>query len=372
MALMRTGVANLPLHTGNCPRWLFPGMVKLSKAISNVLIDEFGHQEFLRRLSNPYWFQALGCVIGFDWHSSGLTTTTLGALKEALNKENLGIYFAGGKGKTSRKTLEEINNTKFPLSDLKIEKLKYSSRMSAKVDSSLLQDGYNLYHHSFIFDEEGDWCVVQQGMSDEAGYARRYHWLSDNVASFVNEPHNAICCDTKANTLDMTSKENRNIQKTSLDIANDNPANIKKYFNRIIKNHFTQRTLAEFSGIEKELSMPSRHYIIDMDKRNIETLKKAYEIQPRNYEELAAIKGVGPKTIRSLALVSELVYGEEISWKDPVKYSFAHGGKDNIPYPTDMELMDNNAELLGNAIKEAKLGDKDKINAIRRLHNFYQ
>lgn len=359
-------------------------MVKLSKAISIALIDEFGHEEFLRRLSNPYWFQALGCVIGFDWHSSGLSTTTLGALKDALNKENLGIYFAGGKGKTSRKTLEEIDNTKFSLSAYKIEKLKYSSRMSAKVDTSLLQDGYDLYHHSFVFDENGNWAVIQRGMNDENGYARRYHWLSDNIVSFVDEPHNAICCDAKSNTLDLTSKENEKIRETSLDIVNDNPIHIKKYFNRKIKsnnknnfnetdsNGFIQCTINDFNGTTKEFTMPARHYIINMDKRNFDTLKRAYEIQPRNYEELAAIKGTGPKTIRSLALISELVYGKEISWKDPVRYSFAHGGKDNIPFPVDRKLMDDNAELLQNAIKDAKLGNKDKISAMRRLHNFYQ
>jgi len=344
---MRTGVANLPLHTGNCPRWLFSRMVKLGRAVSTVLIDEFRHKEFLRRLASPYWFQALGCVIGFDFHSSGLTTATLGALKEALNNENLGICFAGGKGKVSRKTQNEIENTSFNLSSYKIEKLKYSSKMSAKVDSSLLQDGYNLYHHSFIFDENGSWAVVQQGMNAETGYARRYHWLSDNVASFVNEPHDAICCDAKNNALDMTSKENKNIRETSLDIINENP-------------------------IHLEFTMPANHYIIGMNKRNFEMLKKAYEVQPRDYEELAAIKGIGPKAIRSLALISELVYGAEISWKDPVKYSFAHGGKDNIPYPVDRELMHDNALLLENAVKDAKLGNKDKINAIRRLHNFYQ
>ena len=371
---MRTGVCNLPLHTGSCPRWLFPRMVKLSKAISTVLIDEFGPDEFLRRLANPYWFQALGCVIGFDWHSSGLTTTTLGALKEALNKENLGIYFAGGKGKTSRKTLDEIKNTNFSLSTYKIERLKYSSRMSAKVDTCLLQDSYQLYHHSFVFDEKGNWCVVQQGMNPNNKYARRYHWLSNSIVNFVNEPHNAICCDTSNKTLDMTSKANDKVRKVSLDLINDNPIHLKKYFGSKTKNRmsFIQKTISEFNGNAKEFAMPKRHYITDMDKRNFDMLKKAYEIQPKTYEELTAIKGIGPKAIRSLALVSDLVYGKEISWKDPVKYSFAHGGKDSIPYPVDRKLMDDNTELLQNAIKESRLGNKDKLQAIKRLHNFYQ
>ncbi len=361
---MKTGIANLPLHSGNCPTWLFSRMVKLSKAISTVLIDEFGHEEFLRRLSNPYWFQALGCVIGFDWHSSGLTTTTLGALKEALNKENLGIYFAGGKGNVSRKTPNEIENTTFSLSTNKIEKLKYSSKMSAKVDTCLLQDNYRLYHHSFVFDENGSWTVIQQGMNEENQYARRYHWLSNNIASFVNEPHNAICCNKKENNvLNMTAKESENVRKISIDLVNENPKHLEKYFQPA-----KQRTLNNFDT----LNFKPKHTITNQDKINRETLMKAYNVQPRDYEELVSIKGIGPKTIRSLALISDLIYGKKASWKDPVKYSFAHGGKDNIPYPVDRKLMDDNTILLKNAIKEVKLGNKEKINAIRRLHHFYQ
>jgi hypothetical protein len=338
-------------------------MVTLSKAISTVLIDEFGSDEFLRRLANPYWFQALGCVIGFDWHSSGLTTTTLGALKEALNNENLGIYFAGGKGSVSRKTPNEIENTGFSLSTSKIEKLKYSSKMSAKVDTCLLQDNYQLYHHSFIFNEKGDWAVVQQGMNAENRYARRYHWLSDNIQSFVEEPHDAICCNKKEkDVLNMTSKESEEAKKISVDIVNDNPKHLEKYF-----KPSEQKTLNNF----ETLNFGPRHNIINQNKINKEMLRRAYDIQPRTYEELVTIKGIGPKTIRSLALISDLVYGKPPSWKDPVKFSFAHGGKDNIPYPVDRKLIDTNAELLKNAIKDAKLGNKDKINAIRRLHNFY-
>ncbi len=278
--MLKTGIANLPLHSGNCPGWLFPRMKKLAGAVSEVLIYEYGREEFLRRLADPYWFQCLGCVVGFDWHSSGLTTTTLGALKESINKQNLGIKVAGGKGRTSRKTIDEIENTAFNLSANKIQKLKYSSRMSAKVDNSLVQDGYQLYHHSFIFDEKGNWIVIQQGMSSLNRYARRYHWLSDKTLNFVEEPHNAICCDSiNANTLNLTSRNNQEIQKISVDLINDDIGHLKKYFNVRLKNHPVQKTLHEFNQNKdkkiKIMTMAPKHTIVDMDKRNIQMLQKS-------------------------------------------------------------------------------------------------
>lgn len=380
--MTKSGVCNLPLHSGDCPRWLFPRMKKLAGAISEILIFEYGNEEFLRRLADPYWFQSLGCVIGFDFHSSGVTTTTLGAMKEAINNQNLGIQIAGGKGKTSKKTIEEIKNTNFNLSTNKIEKLKYSSRMSAKVDSSLVQDGYRLYHHSFVFNEKGNWIVIQQGMNAETRYARRYHWISDNIVNFVEEPHNAICCDSINNkTLNLTSKNHEEIRKISVDLVNDDIVHLKKYFNVKIKNHklknsiLIQKTINEFNNNKgqktKILTMMPRHTIIDMDKRNIEMLQKAHEFQPQNYEELIAVRGIGAKTIRSLALISEIVYGAEIQWKDCVKYSFALGGKDRIPYEIDKKHYDETIQIIKNAIKDAKLGDKEKFNAIKRLSNFY-
>jgi len=360
---MRKAVVNLPLHSGKCPRWLFPRMKKLGGVISEIVVDEYGQDEYLRRLSNPYFFQALGCVLGFDFHSSGLTTTVTGALKESVNKLNLGITFAGGKGKTSRKTPLEIENSE--LSTQKIEKLKYSSKVIAKVDSALVQDSYNLYHHVFVFTDKGKYSVIQQGMNDY--YARRYHWLSDNIKEFVEEPHSAICCDKKEqDVLNMTAKESEGNREICVDLIKDNPKHLEKYIKRP-----AQKTLTEFSGDVEEFTFAPRHDIINMNKINMQTLRKAYEIQPKNYEELVAIKGVGAKTIRSLALISDLVYGKRASWKDPVKYTFAHGGKDKIPYPVDRKLMDNNTKLLKNAIRQAKLGENDKINAIKRLAGFY-
>ncbi len=212
--MRRIAVINLPLHGGKAPRWLFSRMVKLSSAITEAVVDEYGQNEFIRRISNPYWFQALSCVIGYDFHSSGTTTVTCGALKEVMKNNNIGIFIAGGKGKTSRKTPSEIEefseNTN--LSTSKIERLKYSSKMSAKVDSAVLQDNYQLYHHCFFFTEKGKWAVIQQGMNNINNYARRYHWLSDKIKSFVEQPQNAVCCDVKEDkVLDMSAKQSRNI-----------------------------------------------------------------------------------------------------------------------------------------------------------------
>lgn len=369
--MIKTGVTNLPLHPGKCPRWLFGRMKKLGGVISEIIIDEYGQEEYLRRLADPYFFQALGCVLGFDWHSSGLTVTTTGALKESLNRLELGIKICGGKGKTSRKAPDEIKDfsDNFNLSENKVKKLVYSSKMSAKVDSAVLQDSYQLYHHCFVFTEKGNWAVVQQGMNSSSRYARRYHWLSDKVESFVEEPHKGICGDKKEkNVLDMSAKESSETQKVSLDLVKDNPNHLKKY----LKKPF-QKTIHDFTDKKpEEFTMMPGHTISGMNERNIETLRKAYEVQPRTYEELVAIKGVGAKAIRSLALVSELVYGKRASWKDPVKYSFAHGGKDGIPYPINRKVMDDNTRLLKDSIRNAKLGDKDRLHAIKRLSSFYQ
>lgn len=353
---MRTGYANLPLHYGHTPRWLFEKMKQLSLAITRVLIDEFGKDEFLRRLSDPFWFQAFSCAIGFDWHSSGTTTVTCGVLKESL-KQEFGIAVVGGKGKASRRTPEEIEKIGefFSLSTKKIEKLKYSSKMVAKVDSTALQDGYNLYHHTFVFTEDGKWCVIQQGLNPENRYARRYHWLSEKVKSLVEEPHTAICCDSKGEALNMVAKESKEARKASVDLVKDNPLKLKRYFTK-------QTTLLNYG-----FTMPRNHLI---DLKNFKPLLNAYEFQPKNYEELLSIKGIGPKTIRALALLSDLIYGAKPSWRDPVKYSFAHGGKDGTPYPVDRRTMEKSIEILRSGIEEAEIGNKEKLKVLRRLKDF--
>ncbi|HEX54823.1 MAG: DUF763 domain-containing protein [Candidatus Altiarchaeales archaeon] len=363
--MKKTGTANLPLHYGRTPRWLFNRMVSLASEITEILVYEYGQREFLRRISNPYWFQAFSCVLGFDWHSSGTTTTTCGALKIAVDAEKFGIKVVGGKGKTSRKTPEEIEETAdlFSLSTRDVERLKYASKMAAKVDNACVQDSYQLYHHCFIFTEKGDWAVVQQGMSDR--YARRYHWISENVNEFVNEPHSGICADRfERETLDMTAKESEEARKISVDLVNDGPEHISRFF-----SGDGQKLLLEF---DREFTMPPHHPILDIDigRDGMKILKKAYEIQPQNYEELIALKGMGPKRIRALALISELVYGAEPSWRDPAKFSFAHGGKDGHPFPVNKRIYDKSIETLRDAIEKAKIGEKEKLYAIKRLRDF--
>lgn len=360
--MQRTGTANLPLHGGKAPRWLFNRMVKLAGAITEVIVCEYSQDEFLRRISNPCWFQAFSCVLGFDWHSSGTTTTTCGALKVALQPEDLGIFVAGGKGATSRKTPAEIEKAGglFNLKTDVVEEMIYSSRMSAKVDNTCIQDSYQLYHHVFFLTEKGRWCVIQQGMNDR--YARRYHWLSEQVKDFVVEPHSAICCDRmEQETLDMTSGNSAEARKISVDLVNDGPEHLRGYFRKTGE----QKSLQEFT-------MPAHHPVLDVDigRGGMEVLQRAYELQPENYEELVSLRGMGPKKIRALALISDLVYGSEPSWRDPVKYSFTHGGKDGYPYFTDRKLMDESTTMLKDALNQARIGRKERLYAIKRLKDF--
>lgn len=364
----RTGVANLPLHYGNAPRWLFRRMTKLAGGITRTIVYEYGKDEFLRRISDPFWFQAFSCVLGFDWHSSGTTTVTCGALKEALLQENVGILAAGGKGQTSRATPAEIEKLaeEVNLSTSSLEKLKYSSRMCARVDSVAIQAGYQLYHHVIIFTEDGSkWAVVQQGLDEQTRYARRYHWLSENVRNFVEEPHEGIVgFRREGDVLDMTSGESCECRKVSVDLAREGSPNELDKLRKRLKFDPKQRSLLEFIPGEelKFLHMPATV--------NWDAMKILYDFQPRNYEELIALRGVGPKTVRALALISELVYGKPPSWKDPVKYSFTVGGKDGVPYPVNRKVMDESIEILKAGIEEAELGREEKIKALRRLKEF--
>lgn len=351
---MRTGTASLPLHEGKAPRWLFDRMAHLAREITTAIIEEFGTGEFLKRVSHPYWFQSFGCILGFDWHSSGLTTTVGGALKEGLKdvSKELGLFVAGGKGKTSRQTPQEINKVSDFLGK-DFSNLIYASKMSAKVDSAALQDGYQLYHHNFFFTKDGSWAVVQQGMNTRNRWARRYHWLSDELNSFVEEPHSAIASYQKGNVLNMVAKNSLESRTTSSELAKQKPEKTIKTFKKII-----------------DLKMPRHERVITSDIKpdNLKkVLLKTYKLQPENFENLLAVQGVGPKTIRALALISELIYAAPASREDPVKFSFAHGGKDGTPYPVDRKTYDNSIEILKYAVEKAKLGDKDKINAIKRL-----
>ena len=363
-----SGVADLPLHGGRCPRWLFSKMVKLSKEISETIILEFGKDEFLRRISDPFFFQSFGCVVGFDWHSSGLTTTLTGALKEAINIEEHGIAICGGKGRTSRKTLDELEEVgqTFSFSSAKIERLKYTSKIVAKVDSTAIQSGYQLYHHVFFVDEKGKWAVVQQGMNPVNRYARRYHWLSDEVRSFVVEPNSAIVGDNiEKAVLNLTSSKSIETQKTMTDISKENPQKIQNMLQELHDRSST--TLMDWINPSiKKLEVS--HLVMP---RNIdwETVRQLNDKQPSNFEEVLMTNRVGPNTVRALALISNLIYGTQIDWRDPVKYSFCVGGKDGVPFPIDRQAYSNSIKFLKEAIESTKIAKEEQFKALRRLGN---
>ncbi len=350
----KTGIANLPLHSGKAPQWLFKRMIALSRAIIELMAIELGKNEILNRLSDPFWFQALGCVLGFDWHSSGVTTTVTGAIKEALKgaETELGIFVAGGKGKRALNTPQDIFDyaEKFGFEP---EPFIYASKLSAKVDNTAVQDGFQLYHHTIVFTQEGHWCVIQQGMNEKLNIARRYHWLSLNLKSFVEEPHAAVCCDVKTKALNFTAKENSELRKATVMLSSEKPDKVVKEFIKI-----------------RELSQPKRHHITmsDIKPENLyKVLLKTYENLPNDFESLLLVKGLGAKTLRALALTAELVYGTPINFSDPARFSFAHGGKDGTPYRVSSRLYDRTIEIIKKAIEEARIGREDKILALKRL-----
>ncbi len=367
---MRTGIADLPLHYGRAPRWLFEKMTRLSRAIIEAIVIEKGQEEFLRRIADPFWFQAFGSVLGFDWHSSGVTTTVCGAMKEGTKDiaHELGLYFCGGKGGTSRKTPKEIEKIGEKLGK-DPKNLIYASKMSAKIDNTCVQDGYNLYHHMFIFTKNFDWAVVQQGMRGDlinetkvstpqqikGRTARRYHWLSLNLNSFVCEPHTAVCCDIIQPSLNMVASESEPSQRIVTQISCENPENIIKETEKII------------------LQLPQRHPVLinDINPKYLhKILLKTYEIMPHSFENLLEVEGLGPKTLRALALIGELIYGVKPSYRDPARYSFAHGGKDGFPYPVDRATFEQSINFLIQAIRRAKIGENDRFKLLKKLAKF--
>jgi hypothetical protein len=362
----------LPLHPGKAPSWLTGRMCKLAKEISAIMIDECGAEKYLTRISDPHWFQAFGCVLGYDWHSSGVTTVVTGVLKTALTPQEHGIVVCGGKGKTSRKAPSEIAETasKFGFSEKQIETLTYTSRITAKVDNTAIQAGYQLYHHAFFITENAKWAVIQQGMSAADRTARRYHWLSAITKDFVVEPHNAIVGDTKRQTvLNMAAKESEGSRKASVDLAKEPTRKLMRQAQAIPQpTPLNQKSLQQWLP---NASSPQRLTTLSMPRNiNWDALSQAYETQPSNYEELLSIKGIGPATVRGLALIAELVYGEKPSWKDPVKSSFAYGGKDGVPYPVNRRAMDESIQILKETVQAAKVGDKEKTQALQRLRIF--
>ncbi|MEM9897035.1 MAG: DUF763 domain-containing protein [Bacteroidota bacterium] len=349
--MIQKGTADLPLHNGRVPRWLSERMTKLGGAITEAILVEFGKRAFIERMSDPSWFQSLGCVLGMDWHSSGITTSVMGALKAAINQrsKDLGIYICGGRGKHSRKTPDEL----LQIADqtgIDGYELAKSSRLVAKVDNTAVQDGYQIYLHSFIVSDEGDWSIIQQGMNAKNGYARRYHWSSTDLNNYVEEPHAFIYGRSKGDILNLTDNKAAPARDHIVSICKEHP----------------EKMLAEI----KKIKLPSHHdvreYNVDL-KRLGSVLAVSQNLPTASFEELLLVQGLGPRTLQSLALVSEVIYGTETRFKDPARFSFAHGGKDGHPFPVPTSVYDQNISILKNAVEKAKLGRTEKLKAVHSL-----
>jgi len=386
---MRRGIATMTLDTGKCPKWLFERMVKLGREMMQVLIAEFGPDEFIRRISDPVWFQSLGTVLAFDWNASGLTTILTAALKEAIRgmERDFGIFICGGKGKTSLKTPDQIANwgAWLSLPDRHVNNLVYNSKMSAKVDTALIQDSFDIYHHAFFFSKNGAWAVIQQGMNKVEKSARRYHWSSDSATDLIVEPHKGIVSDPwHTKTLNMTSRQSEGNKQLTVDIVSTG-----KYYNlmkdiQVLRRHSSHLSQMVSMNVNKDqltlLNLEPREFKthpvmaenFSKSKYLDKILWQICDRQPKSYESLLAMPGVGPKTIRALSLVSEVIYGSPASYKDPARYSFAHGGKDATPYPVNRRRMDNSIEFLKKAVEKTGFSYTEKRKAINRLNKHGQ
>ena len=382
--MIKRGFATFTLDTGKCPRWLFEKMTGLGRQMVEIIAAEYGPDEFIERISDPVWFQSLGTVLAFDWNASGLTTILTAALKEAVRgrEKQLGIFICGGKGKTSLKTPEEITGwgEKLSLPDPAVNGLVYNSKMAAKVDSSLVQDGFQIYHHAFFFSRNGRWTVVQQGMNTLRGTARRYHWFSDSITDIVCEPHSGIASQSKSICLNLTAKESRETRQTSTELVQGNYNSLVKDI-QILRKHTTpmskmvalQADQEQLVFLELSHDEFHQHPVINENfskSRYLEKiLCKVCDKKPENYEKLLAIEGVGPKTMRALSLVSEIIYGAKPSYEDPARYSFAHGGKDGTPYPVDRKTYDSTIAFFRKVVSKMKTTPSEKEKILLRLGN---
>lgn len=352
--MKRSGVADLPLHGGRVPGWLAERMTKLGTAISESVIYNYGPSQLLTRLSDPFWFQALGCVMGMDWHSSGITTSVLGALKRGLNPRahELGTYVCGGRGKHSRKTPDELRRVA-EIRGLDGESLVRTSRLTARVDNNAIADGFQLYLHSFVLSSAGEWVVVQQGMNDTTGKARRYHWHSASVRDFISAPHNAIVGEHQGTIMNLVDAEAKPAQSAMLNIAQDTP----------------EHALRE----ARLLALPSHHEIraenVDL-KRLGAVLAVAHDKQLRDFASLLLLENLGPRTLQSLAFIAEVVHGTPTRFSDPARFSFAHGGKDGHPFPVPLKTYDESLAVLRRSLDRARLGDPEKMEGFARLDRF--
>jgi uncharacterized protein len=352
--MKRSGVADLPLHGGRVPTWLAERMTKLGTAITETVIHDYGTSAFLSRLSDPFWFQALGAVMGMDWHSSGITTSVMGALKRGLapKADEVGLYVCGGRGRFSRNTPYELRGLA-ERHGFDGDALVRTSRLTARIDNNAIADGFQIYLHSFVVTSNGEWAVVQQGLNDRSGMARRYHWHSASVKDFVAEPHTAIVGDNQGTIMNLVDKKAKAAQTALLSIAREHP----------------DRTLIA----ARHLKLPKYHEVrsenVDL-KRLGAVLAVAYERDLRNFAELLLLEKLGPRTLQSLALVAEVVHGTPSRFSDPARFSFAHGGKDGHPFPVPLKTYDESLNFLRTSLDRAKVEDKQKIEGFRRLDRF--
>ncbi|HEX5182994.1 MAG TPA: DUF763 domain-containing protein [Allosphingosinicella sp.] len=366
----RAGSADLPLHGGRVPAWLGERMTKLGTIVSEAIVHHYGRDELLRRLAHPFWFQSFGAVMGMDWHSSGITTSVIGALKRGLNPRagELGIHVCGGRGRHSRRTPAELvaagDRAGFDGADL-----AKASRLVAKVDSAAVQDGFDLYLHGFIVTDDGKWTVVQQGMNDGSRTARRYHWLSEGLTSFIDAPHAAIEGPAQGeivNLADRRALASRNAQLELLTTLG--PDKLAREAASMLRPD--PKAVDTTEPTLPHLILPDRHEVKAEDvmiRRLHGTFAAAAEAGPRDFPELLLVPGVGARTVRSLAMVAEVIHGAPCRFADPARFSLAHGGKDRHPYPVPTRVYDKTIGILKSAVRNAKLGNEEKLGAIRRL-----
>jgi uncharacterized protein len=352
--MQRSGIADLPLHGGSVPKWLADRMTALGTAITESIVHHYGTSAFLSRLSDPFWFQAFGTVMGMDWHSSGITTSVIGALKRGINPRahELGLYVCGGRGRHSRNTPRELLGFAERTS-LNGDSLVRSSRLAARVDNNAIADGFQLYLHGFVVAASGEWAIVQQGMNAGNALARRYHWHSASVRDFTNEPHTGIVGENQGTIMNLVAAQSRPAQKALLEITQ-------------------QRSEVTLENIRK-LTMPSHHEVRSSDvdlKRLGAVLAVAYERQFRDFASLLLLEKLGPRTLQSLALVAEMVHGTPTRFSDPARFSFAHGGKDGHPFPVPLKTYDETIGILRRSLDSAKLGYTEKLDGFRRLDGF--
>jgi uncharacterized protein len=369
----RSGSADLPLHGGRVPKWLSDRMTRLGAVMCEAIVHQYGREEFLRRLAHPFWFQSFGAVMGMDWHSSGITTSVIGALKRGLAplSGELGIHVCGGRGKHSRQTPHELvaigERTGFDGA-----KLANVSRLVAKVDSAAVQDGFDLYLHGFIVADDGRWVVVQQGMNGDSKQARRYHWLSEGLKSFVEEPHAAIDGQGQGEICNLTDRRAEASRRGQVAMIESlGPAKIAREFARIkIQPLSVGEPAIPGQPFLPHLIMPGHHDVRPSDvltRRLHGNLAAAAECGPRDFSELLLIPGIGARTVRALAMVAEVLHGAPYRFSDPARFSLAHGGKDRHPFPVPIRVYDQTIQILKAAMQKAKLGREEELGALKRL-----